>query len=69
MQESVQDRILVAVANSPALSASGVLAACRVGADERDFWRAFKLLCFAGAISGPPLALTDEGRRRLHHAA
>jgi hypothetical protein len=64
MQRAVQDRILTAVAASPYVSTSGVLAGCP-GADERDFDRAIELLGEASAIVGPPYTLTDEGRRRL----
>ena len=68
MQVVVQDRILNAVAASPYVSTSGVLAGCP-GADERDFARAIELLGESLAITGPPYTLTAEGRRRLQPPA
>jgi hypothetical protein len=65
MQVAVQDRILTAVALDRDVSTSEVLAGCPEGANERDFLRAVWLLFSANALTGPPLALTDEGRRRL----
>jgi hypothetical protein len=65
MQVAVQDRILTAVALDRDVSTSEVLAGCPESANERDFLRAVWLLFSANALTGPPLALTDEGRRRL----
>jgi hypothetical protein len=65
MQAAVQDRILTAVALNPEVSSREVLADCPRGADERDFERGVRLLFAAKLLTGPPYALTAEGRRGL----
>jgi hypothetical protein len=65
MQAAVQDRILTAVALNPAVSSSEVLEGCPRGANERDYELGVKRLFEANMLTGPPLALTDEGHRGL----
>jgi hypothetical protein len=65
MQAAVQDRILTAVALNADVSTTEVLESCPPGADERDYARAVELLFAANLLTGPPYALTAEGRRGL----
>jgi hypothetical protein len=65
MQAAVQDRILTAVALNPDVSTREVLEGCPRGANERDFQLGVRHLFAANLLTGPPLALTADGRRGL----
>jgi hypothetical protein len=65
MQAAVQDRILTAVALDSDISTGAMLKDCPRGANDCDLQRAVELMFAADVLTGPPYALTAEGRRAL----